>query len=231
MDLKKEWEKYEKEIEFNYSVLPDEMKSRGELITYAPKQFIVSQGEFPQYIYFIIEGIALGTRNYSDGNEYNYFQIDKNNGSIGLLELFARKDAYVATIISMTEVKAVRMESVAIYAYVMNHIDMLRRCLTLVSDDLYKRSGNDGIFYYLDGLDRVRYYFVNYYDAHKKDTTDIITVEAEYQDIANSVGISLRTVGRSIRKLKDREEINSIRKKVIITKEKYDILFDNLWIR
>jgi CRP-like cAMP-binding protein len=231
MDLKQEWEKYGKEIEFNYSVLPDEMKNRGELITYAPKQFIVSQGEFPQYIYFIIEGIALGTRNYSDGNEYNYFQIDKNNGSIGLLELFARKDAYVATIISMTVVKAVRMESVAIYAYVMNHIDMLRRCLTLVSDDLYKRSGNDGIFYYLDGLDRVRYYFVNYYDAHKKNTTDIVTVEAEYQDIANSVGISLRTVGRSIRKLKDREEINSIRKKVIITKEKYDILFDNLWIR
>lgn len=231
MDLKQEWEKYGKEIEFNYSVLPDEMKSRGELITYAPKQFIVSQGEFPQYIYFIIEGIALGTRNYSDGNEYNYFQIDKNNGSIGLLELFARKDAYVATIISMTEVKSVRMESVAIYAYVMNHIDMLRRCLTLVSDDLYKRSGNDGIFYYLDGLDRVRYYFVNYYDAHKNDTTDIVTVEAEYQDIANSVGISLRTVGRSIRKLKDREEISSMRKKVFITKEKYDILFDNLWIR
>ena len=231
MDLKKEWEKYGKEIEFNYSVLPDEVKSRGELITYAPKQFIVSQGEFPQYIYFIIEGIALGTRNYSDGNEYNYFQIDKNNGSIGLLELFARKDAYVATIISMTEVKAVRMESVVIYAYVMNHIDMLRRSLTLVSDDLYKRSGNDGIFYYLDGLDRVRYYFVNYYDAHKNDTTDIVTVEAEYQDIANSVGISLRTVGRSIRKLKDREEISSMRKKVFITKEKYDILFDNLWIR
>ncbi|SET92515.1 Crp/Fnr family transcriptional regulator [Lacrimispora sphenoides] len=231
MDLKKEWEKYEKEIEFNYSVLPDEMKSRGELITYAPKQFIVSQGEFPQYIYFIKEGIALGTRNYSDGNEYNYFQIDKNNGSIGLLELFARKDAYVATIISMTEVKAVRMESAAIYAYVMNHIDMLRRCLALVSDDLYKRSGNDGIFYYLDGLDRVRYYLVNYYDAHKKETTDTVTVEAEYQDIANSVGISLRTVGRSLRKLKDREEINSIRKKLIITKEKYDILFDNLWIR
>ncbi|MFV0241693.1 MAG: Crp/Fnr family transcriptional regulator [Lacrimispora sphenoides] len=231
MDLKKEWEKYEKEIEFNYSVLPDEIKSRGELITYAPKQFIVSQGEFPQYIYFIKEGIALGTRNYSDGNEYNYFQIDKNNGSIGLLELFARKDAYVATIISMTEVKAVRMESAVIYAYVMNHIDMLRRCLTLVSDDLYKRSGNDGIFYYLDGLDRVRYYLVNYYDAHKKETTDTVTVEAEYQDIANSVGISLRTVGRSLRKLKDREEINSIRKKLIITKEKYDILFDNLWIR
>jgi hypothetical protein len=61
---------------------------------------------------------------------------------------------------------------------------MLRRCLTLVSDDLYKRSGNDGIFYYLDGLDRVRYYFVNYYDAHKKETDDIVTVEAEYQDIA-----------------------------------------------
>ncbi len=65
----------------------------------------------------------------------------------------------------------------------------------------------------------------------KKETTDTVTVEAEYQDIANSVGISLRTVGRSLRKLKDREEINSIRKKLIITKEKYDILFDNLWIR
>lgn len=231
MELTAQWQKHCHETKFNYSILPPELKAQGEPLVYSPKEFIISQGEFPRYIFFIIEGIALGTRNYSDGNEYNYFQIDKDNGNIGLLELFARKSAYVATVISMTEVKAVRMESALVYDYVMNHMDMLRRCLTLVAEDLYKRSGNDGIFYYLDGLDRVRYYLVNYYDAHKTESSHIVTVNAEYQDIANSVGISLRTVGRSIRTLKEQKEISSVRKKTTITTEQYDTLFRHLWTR
>jgi len=228
MNLKSEWVKYENEVTFNLSILPREIVNIGKWITCPPKTIIVTRGEFPEYLYFIKSGTALGTKNYIDGNEYNYFQIDKNNGNIGLLEVFARKDAYVATIMSVTEVVALRIEAAIIYDYIMNNSEMLHRCITLVAEDLYKRSGNDGIFYYLDGLNRLRHYLVNYYDAHK-EASSIIVVDAEYDDIAKNIGVSIRTVGRSIHQLKELEEIISQNKKIIITEDKYQILLSNLW--
>lgn len=228
MDLKKCWEEYQQETEFNYSVLPSKIKEKGRTLVFQPRQFIISRGEFPKYLYFIKSGRAMGTRNYSDGNEYNYFLLDHTNGCLGLLEIFARENAYVASIICLSQVEVIQLDAGLIYSYVMEHEDMLRRCLTLVASDLYQRSANDGLFYYLNGLNRVRYYFIDYYNAHKHEKSDRVVVEAEYRDIATSVGISVRTVGRSIRKLKDAQEILSKDKKIILTKEKYEMLISNL---
>lgn len=228
MDLKTEWVKYENESTFNLSILPKEIVAMGTWITYPPKSFIVTRGDFPEYLYFIKSGTALGTKHYTDGNEYNYFQIDKSSGNVGLLEVFAKKDSYVATIISVTEVVALRVESAVIYNFVMTNQEMLRRCITLVAEDLYKRSGDDGIFYYLDGLNRLRYYLIHYYDTHRNESNRVV-VEAQYEDIAKNIGVSIRTVGRSIQKLKTLEEIISKNKKMIITNEKYEILLKNLW--
>lgn len=227
MALTKLWENY-KGTDVNLSVFPEEIIKQGKIITFPHQKIIVSQGEFPAYLYFIKSGRTIGSRDYADGNQYSYFQLDKNNGNIGLLEVLAKKDQYIATVMSVTEVEALRIESEIIYQYIMDNPDMLRRCITFVARDLYMRSGNDGILYYLDGIDRVRHYLVDYYETHK-ERNDQIVVTAEYQDIARQVGVSVRTVGRSIRKLKDNGEILSVNKKIILTNEKKEILFQKLW--
>lgn len=224
MGIQDKWKKYEGETSFNFSFLPEEIQKKGRELTFQQKQFIVCRGDSIQYIYFIKSGSALGTRSYADGNEYNYFLVDSGNGSIGLLELFARKAEYIASILCMTEVTAIRMEAGVVYDYVMEHAQMLRRCITLIAQDLYQRSANDGRFYYLDGINRVRHYFVDYYNEHWNGKGKKVTVYAEYRDIAANVGTSIRTVGRSIRQLKDNREIQSKDKKVVIDEENYRML-------
>ena len=67
--LKALWEQYcVTHHGFNLSVLPEEIKKQGIRITYQPQSVIVSRGTFPEYIYFIESGTALGTRHYDDGN-------------------------------------------------------------------------------------------------------------------------------------------------------------------
>jgi len=227
MTLEKLWENY-KGTEVNLSVFPEEIIKQGKVITYPPRKIIVSRGEFPTYLYFIKSGRSLGSRDYADGNQYSYFQLDKSNGNIGLLEVLAKNDQYIATVMSITEMVALRIEAGIIYQYIMENPDMLRRCITFVARDLYMRSGNDGILYYLDGLNRLRYYLIDYYETHK-DSGEQIVVTAEYQDIARQVGVSARTIGRSIRRLKDSEEILSVNKKIVLTQEKKEILFQRLW--
>lgn len=224
MSIQKKWARYANETIFNFSILPKHIQRYGKELSYEPKQFIVFRGDCLRHIYFIKSGQALGTRNYEDGNEYNYFAIDCENGSIGLLELFAREAEYIASIMCTTEVTAIRIDAELIYEYVMENQEMLRRCITLVAQDLYKRSANDGRFYYLDGINRVRHYFVDYYNTHLRENHREVTVYAEYRDIATSVGTSIRTVGRSIQKLKMNGEIRSRDKKVVIDEDNYRLL-------
>lgn len=227
MKLKKSWKKHEHEITFNISNIPERIKNKGIMVEFAPKSLIVSRGQFPKYIYFIYSGTAIGIRDYEDGNEYDYFQIDKENGNIGLLEILARKEQYIASIMCITPVRAIKIESYYIYDLIMSDITLLRRCTVLLANDLYMRSGNDGILYYLKGLNKIKYYLVNYYDKNKKEDENVILYD-KYEEIANKTGISVRTVGRNIKQLKDSGQISSNNKKIIITKKQYEKMLTDI---
>ena len=54
MSLQKLWEKYRQETVFNYSVLPKELRKKGECLELDARCMIVSRGEFPHWIYFIL---------------------------------------------------------------------------------------------------------------------------------------------------------------------------------
>lgn len=222
MNLKKAWEKYATETEFNFSVISKFIEEFGTELVFEPGSVIIYRGDFPNYVYFVKEGVAIGLRDYEDGSEYNYFRVDKTNGNIGLLEIMSRKEQYIATITCLTKVTAVRIDSSLVYQLIMSDISLLRRCSVLLAEDLYRRSGNDGIFYQYKGIDRVRYYLIKYYeDNTTTGVTDSVYINDNYKDIASQIGVSIRTLGRSIRRLKERNEISSFNRKLTMSKQQY----------
>ncbi len=221
MRLEELWAKYSSYNQFNYSILPEELKEKGSIVSYRPNEVIINQGDFPRYIFFIMEGLAFGTRNYHDGNNYRYFTLTPSTGSIGLLEVAARKPGAVATVIAATEMKMLKLDSAIAYEYLMTHMEMLWNCIYIVANDLYQRSGNDGFLYYKKGLDRVRYYLVQYYLLHHLEE-DILVVEPDYQVLASNIGLSVRTVVRCVQKLKQLDEITSCRRKLTISPEQHE---------
>lgn len=231
MRLRELWDHYGAKGNFNIAALPESLIQKGTRVEYKANSVVVSKGEFPSDIFFILEGKVTGIREYSNGNVYSYFHLDESNGSIGLLEIMARQEQYIATIVTLTEVKAVRIDSAIVYQAVMEDLELLRKCSNILSDDLYKRSGSEGALYYLSGINRVRYFLTDYYEMHpeQKNEREQMTVHAEYQEIANAIGMSIRTVGRNLKKLRDDGEIKSDRKKIIIGKSQYQKLMKNLY--
>ena len=229
--MEKLWEKYKTAGAFNMQALPESLIKQGVLIEYEKNSILVSRGERPDYIYFIEEGMVAGIREYTNGSTYSYFQLNSTNGSVGLLEILAGKDSYIATLSTIRRVKALRIDAALVYQTIMEDKELLRQCINLLSDDLYKRSGNDGIMYYMSGLNRVRFFLVTYYEGHQnqKNGKGEILVEAEYQDIANGIGMSMRTVGRNLQKLKESGELKNIQKKIIISKRQYEKLQANIY--
>lgn len=231
MKLQKLWRKYKSDKEFNLQALPETLAKQGVSIEYEKNSILVSRGERPDYIYFIQEGMVAGIREYANGNTYSYFQLNSTNGSVGLLEILAGKDAYIATLNTVTRVKALRIDASLVYQTIMEDKELLRQCINLLADDLYKRSGNDGIMYYMSGLDRVRFFLITYYEGHQnmRNVKGEVFVEAEYQDIANGIGMSIRTVGRNLQKLKQTGELKNIQKKIVISERQYEKLRENIY--
>ena len=133
----------------------------------------------------------------------------------------------MATIVASTEVTVLRINSAVIYEYLMNNIEMLYNCTYIVAHDLYQRSGNDGLLYYQNGADRVRYYLVQYYMLHSDHKADL-TVADDYQTIASNIGVSVRTVVRSIQKLKESGEISSVKKKITLSSAQYQMMMERV---
>lgn len=229
MKLEKLWRKYKSDGDFNLQALPESLVKQGVLVEYEKNSILVSRGERPDYIYFIQEGMVAGIREYANGNTYSYFQLNSTNGSVGLLEILAGKEHYIATLSTITRVKALRINAALVYQTIMEENELLRKCINLLADDLYMRSGNDGIMYYMSGLDRVRFFLLTYYEGHQKNSEGDVLVEAEYQDIANGIGMSIRTVGRNLQKLKETGELKNIQKKIIMGKQQYEKLQANIY--
>ena len=209
--------------------MPESLVKQGVLVEYEKNSILVSRGERPDYIYFIQEGMVAGIREYANGSTYSYFQLNSTNGSVGLLEILAGKEHYIATLSTITRVKALRINAALVYQTIMEENELLRKCINLLADDLYMRSGNDGIMYYMSGLDRVRFFLLTYYERHQKNSEGDVLVEAEYQDIANGIGMSIRTVGRNLQKLKETGELKNIQKKIIMGKQQYEKLQANIY--
>ena len=94
---------------------------------------------------------------------------------------------------------------------------MTQPVVYLLADDLYKRSANDGLYYYYSGIDRLRLWLVNFYYSNNGE--DYLTVDISYEEIGHQIGVSTRTVGRSVKILKETEELSVRNKKIVLSKD------------
>lgn len=226
MNLELLWRKYSSTSKFNLNDIPKNIQAKGVIEEYSKDSIIVTKGDYPKYILFICSGVVIGSKEFENGNKYRYFQLDKSNGSIGLLEILAKKGEYVSTITALTKVKVLKIPSNLILELVMENKNLLRKCVDLLANDLYNTSENEGRFYYLKGIDRVRHYLVKKFEESK---CDILILEEKYHELASEIGMSLRTVGRSLKELREKNEICSDKRGIILTKEQYRKLKDRFF--
>ena len=206
--------------------LPEELAVKGKIKKYKPNSIIVSRGDAANGVYFIEKGVVTGLREYTNGNIYNYFELNSTDGIVGLLEIMAGEKKYVATVYAATEVTMRCFKPEVIYQAIMENIQLLREVVNILAKDLYKRSGSDGLMYYMEGIDRVRLFLISKYE--KCRNTDYrngsVYIKTEYQEIADTIGMSIRTVGRNLKKLKEMREIKILYKKIYITEDQYELL-------
>ena len=122
--------------------------------------------------------------------------------------------------VAKTELQVLRLPSSTVYRSLQNDLPLLRKCLAWLAQDFYARSGNDGLFYYSKAIDRVRFFLASFYEKHHRGKEQLM-IPVSYQEIAKQLGLSERTVGRSIQTLKQGAEISVDKKKIYLSNQQY----------
>lgn len=227
-DLDDMWHKYNDKYEFNYQMVQDFVDQHGQRLKYLKGEQLVEAGDETRYVYFIVQGVVSGKKIYLDGSEYSYFEVDNQRGNIGLLELLAMENQYVVTVHCLTPVEVVRIDYKILYPKLMEDVYLLRSCLKLVANDLYNLSHREGRFFHLKGIDRIRLSFMNYYEHISKHHETIVLEHKTQKDLAMQIGLSVRTVSRSLKIMTDNHEIQVLGRKIKITPQNYQMMIQQI---
>ena len=114
-----------------------------------------------------------------------------------------------------------RIPADELYQFAMNDLPLLRRISFHIANDLYRDSGLNGKLFYLSGLERVTFYLLDYYEKNAYQSPFVV-VRQSYQNIANHIGVSQRTVVRAVRDLREQGLCTMLGKHIKISKEEYE---------
>ena len=220
------WRRFDISYGNALDLLPQSLATSCMRRNYAPGEVIVSEGDSLEYVYFIESGIVDGMKRFENGKDYQYFILDRSNGAIGLLELFSRKNEIIATILAKTNVSILRISADELYTFAMNDLPLLRKISYHIANDLYVDSGLNGKLFYLNGFERVCFYLTDYYQKNA-DSQSFVIVRQSYQAIANHIGVSQRTVVRSVRELREQRQCTMSGKHIRITRDQFKQI--SLW--
>lgn len=217
------WNQFDVSYGIALDLLPASLAARTTRKVYLPEEIIVSEGDSLQYVYYIESGVVDGMKRFESGKDYHYFNLDRFNGAIGLLELFSRQSAIIATIVAKTKVTILRIPADELYLFAMNDLPLLRKISFHIANDLYRDSGLNGRLFYLSGMERVCFYLADYFRKNSFPQT-FVEVKQSYQTIANHIGVSQRTVGRAVRDLRAEGLCAIHGKHIRISREQYEKL-------
>ena len=212
------WSQFDVSYGIALDLLPAALSAHVKRKHYAPGENIISEGDSLEYVYFIESGVVDGMKRFESGKDYQYFKLDRFNGAIGLLELFSRQNAIIATIVAKTNVTIQRIPADEMYLFAMNDLPLLRKISCHIANDLYRDSGLNGKLFYLSGLERVCFYLADYFQKNAYPQDHVI-VKQSYQTIANHIGVSQRTVVRAVRDLRARALCSMNGKQIRISRE------------
>jgi CRP-like cAMP-binding protein len=224
-NLDKLWKEYHANNFFNYSSVKSFVDVNGIKFTLEKGAMVVEEGNTPEFVYFIVKGVVVGRRTYKDGNEFRYFEADNQIGNIGLLEVLACKNKYVASVECLTDVSLIKVPASMIYAKIMENPILLRKCVSLLANDLYQTSSKEGRLYRLSGINRARLFLAEFYKNSKENK---VTVKKKQKELAAELGVSVRTVDRVIRSLSLKGEITYRDRKIVLLPENYEKILSNL---
>ncbi|MBT9240040.1 Crp/Fnr family transcriptional regulator [Vibrio splendidus] len=183
------------------------------------------KGQTTLYAYFIEEGELIVQNPHQNGETYFISHMTKGSFMCDL-EIISGNFINTTTVIAKTDCTLIRFPSRQFLAALKSNHDFLFMVSQKMAEKMYRESYRLGDDLYKSGVDKLRVYLVKSYREDNNGAQ--ITINKTRQVISHEVGLSIKTVNRSVKKLKEQERLSILAGKIHITPKHYKLLVNDL---
>lgn len=210
------------DVETYFRYMPEELKTRYTIRTFPPGT-IIHQKDYPlDYFGIVVSGNHRVINEFENGN---VFMIEKNEAIdfVGEVAILAEKATTSVSIETLTECVMFMISRADFEMWIAQDIHLLRLVAHKIAYKLYRSSYNRGarLFYpptflFLD-------YLLKYASFHHIEEKDEIVLRKTREGIREELGMTVKTINRTIAKLKEDGLIDTRKGKVVMSLEQYKL--------
>ncbi|RKD27144.1 CRP/FNR family transcriptional regulator, cyclic AMP receptor protein [Caminicella sporogenes DSM 14501] len=202
--------------------MPEDVKQRAVLKEFFPTDILLKKDEEVNCVYLLYSGTLRVINEFPNGTVYGFAYIDSTE-IIGALEILAKEKKIAATVEAVTHSIALRISKEDFIKWFESSIDFTMEMAKMLAKKFYPTVCKNGEVFMNSSIYSLASFIIRSVEEDiKEGKTGIINKKRQY--IADELGVSLRTVYRAIKKLKEDNLITVIKGKIHVSREQYEKL-------
>ncbi|ROR28445.1 CRP/FNR family cyclic AMP-dependent transcriptional regulator [Mobilisporobacter senegalensis] len=200
------------------SQAPDWLLDSIQIVKTKKNTTFIRENEKVDFVYILAEGIVKAIDYRFLGNSYDYMWFYPVK-TFGGMEILLELDHFQTTLSTMTSCKMLVIPKNIFEKWMKSDINALSMEVKTMGSFLLEEVKRERVFLFIQGSDRVIYILTHLYEQTAIDNVCIIKVT--HQDLADSTGLSIKTINRSLKKLEEEAYISRSGNKIIIKETQY----------
>lgn len=185
---------------------------------------IIQKGEKTEYAYYIVSGKVYVQMEFVDGYIYRFSSM-KKGAVISDIEVLSGTYINAATVIAAQDTEALKIPVKLFAKELKINREFLYYVSTGISLKMYNSSYNRGNNFFKKGIYKVVLYLIQAYEADEEEQ-ETVTIRKTRPEIASEVGISVKTLNRSVVQLHRDQKISVEKGKILISGKQFQALLD-----
>lgn len=204
-----------------FSGCPEEVMQTMQYVKIPKGQAILEEGMKCEYVWAVIDGEVSGADIQMPGNVYSFYEHSGIN-IIGDYEPFAEIAEFQKTIRAVTICDAFRIPCSAYMKWMRRDRNALLMRAQVFAYTLAREISNERKYLLLNAKDRLILYLIKTYE--KREGNESFRYGNTQSQLAQHVGMNVRTVQRSIRRLAEEGFLSCRSGKIHISQQQYEKL-------
>ena len=185
----------------------------------------IREGEPVDMVYFIGDGMIKATDHRIYGISFDFILFTRVYAHGGM-EIIMDIDWYTTSLQTVTDCTVVKIPKAQFARWMSTDVISLKYEAKLMGDYMLEQARDVRAFLFLQGANRLAMLFTNRYEKYAEH--GVLSLSSDRQELSDFTGLSVKTITRSVKKLKEQGLITKEGNVITISQQQYNRLKENL---
>ncbi len=198
---------------------PKMILSQFTILELPAHKIIIKKGEPNRYIFISCSGRLRISNEFDNGRIYEFASV-KDIGFSGLLEFFAEKEIASSMVETVSDTVLLRIRKDKFSHWLNRDNTAFRKVVAIFANQMYPSILTTGVVFAHSGI----YCLAQYIERHmEKDIIKfgVSVLPNSRQELAENLGLSLRTIYRLVLEMKNRKFISVVKRKIYVNRNQF----------